>query len=208
MRTLLFCTSHFQSAPPGKYVFWAEQQRRFFNNCDLLIINDGPVDASLKEKTHRSSDPISLVDFRHSLGRVNNDHFPGWYRSFRTALLYGKNSSYGKIIHIEADAFIVSQRLADFILTLDSGWHSLYTSKYFMPESAIQIVCRDAYSLIDQLPSEQIPDRPLELQLPIQHVHKEFLGDRVEDSSTPDEKLDYVCQWDFRRDFNSLMPVD
>jgi hypothetical protein len=42
--------------------------------------------------------------------RVNGEPFPGWHRSFSHAVLYAIRKGYDRIIHIEADAFLITNR--------------------------------------------------------------------------------------------------
>ena len=104
---------------------------------------------------------------------------------------------YDRIIHIEADALILSDRLFDFIRAESAGWKCMYTKKYLFPESAIQIINKDSYHLIDNVPEEFDFHKIVELMLPFQSI-KTFIGDRYgEIGKLPEHKIDYVCQWDW-----------
>ncbi len=199
MKTLLFCTSLLENESLNKYVSWWKYYKEKFPDVDFLIVNDGPVDETILDKiklfTNNDFTERNLITFDTKLGR--NDHFHwGWFRSFKEALKLGIRK-YERIIHIEADAVILSDRLFYFIENENSGWKSLYTKKYFFPESAIQIINKDSFNLIYNVPEEFDFHKPVELALPLKAV-KSFIGDRYgEDGKLPENKVDYVCQWNW-----------
>lgn len=199
MKTLLFCTSLLENESLNKYVSWWKYYKEKFPDFDFLIVNDGPVDIVVLKKLklaigHGFTDK-NLITFDSKLGRIDHLHW-GWYRSFKKALKLGKEK-YDRIIHIEADAVILSDRLFNFILNENSGWKCLYTKKYFFPESAIQLINKDSFHLIDIVPEDFDFHKIVELILPFQAV-KSFIGDRYgEDGKLPENKVDYACQWNW-----------
>ena len=199
MKTLLFCTSLLENESLPKYAAWWKYYKNKFPDCDFMILNDGPVDPQIFDKLKNlignDFSHENLITFDNKLGRNDHLHW-GWYRSFRQALMIGQRD-YDRIIHIEADALILSDRLFDFIRTESAGWKCMYTKKYLFPESAIQIINKDSYHLIDNVPEEFDFHKIVELMLPFKSI-KTFIGDRYgEIGKLPEHKIDYVCQWDW-----------
>ena len=179
MKTLLFCTSLLENESLPKYAAWWKYYKNKFPDCDFMILNDGPVDPQIFDKLKNlignNFSHQNLITFDNKLGRNDHLHW-GWYRSFRQALMIGQRD-YDRIIHIEADALILSDRLFDFIRTESTGWKCMYTKKYLFPESAIQIINKDSYHLIDNVPEDFDFHKIVELMLPFQSI-KAFIGDR------------------------------
>ncbi len=199
MKTLLFCTSFLEPTSISKYSSWWHYYKNKFQDCDFLILNDGPVDKELfnhfKKSIGDDFTKQNFITFDKNLGRADHLHW-GWYRSFRKALEIGRQN-YDRIIHIEADAVIVSDRLFDFIKYENIGWKCLYTKKYFFPESAIQIINKDAFHLINNVPEDFDFHKVVELMLPFQPI-KAFIGDRYgEEGKLPKHQIDYACQWNW-----------
>jgi len=201
MKTLLFCTSLFDSDNTDKYESWWHYYSNKFSNCDKLIINDGKIDdltfLKLQSWEKFGFNPnINLKLFDSKLGKDNEKHW-GWYRSFRYALMYGVSNNYDKIIHVEADAVIVSDRLINYLNNQNNGWWCLFSKHYGFKESAIQVVNRDAFNLIENLPEMYDFEKIAEWFLPF-WCNKSFIGDRYgELGKLPSHKIDYACQWNW-----------
>ena len=199
MKTLFFCTSLLENASLPKYIEWWKYYKQKFPEFDFVIFNDGPIEESvlkqLKLSIGQEFTDKNLITFDTKLGRIDHIHW-GWYRSFKKALKIGREN-YDRIIHIEADAVVLSNRLFDFIFNDNDGWKCLYTKKYFFPESAIQIINKNSFHLIDDVPEEFDFHKIVELILPFRAV-KTFIGDRYgEEGKLPEHKVDYVCQWNW-----------
>jgi len=103
-----------------------------------------------------------------------------------------------KIIHIESDSFILTNRLCDFINILESGWHALYSYHYNLPETCIQIICRDQLKNFIKFARKDyeinFSGKPIELKFPFTNICKDFIGDRYFDfMDILPCNIDYVC---------------
>lgn len=184
----------------SKYATWWKYYRSKFPNAHLMIANDGPIEGPVLDKfielTDGEFDLSNLIVFDNKLGRDWHFHW-GWWRSFLTVLKFGRDNEFLKIIHIESDAVILSNRLINYLLNENNGWKCLFTKKYNFPESAIQIINFDSYHLIETLPEQFDFNTIAELFLPFRAI-KHFIGDRYgESGELPSHKIDYVCQWDW-----------
>jgi hypothetical protein len=112
------------------------------------------------------------------------DKYPGWWRSFTYSIEIARKYDFNKIVHIESDFYILSDRLISFIRGLDRGWTSLFSAYYRFPETAVQVIAEDSFHKLELLYDEAISSQYTfghfaELILPISNVIKDFVGDRI-----------------------------
>jgi hypothetical protein len=193
MKSILFCTSFIKDgqAWESRYQRWLDFYKNVpINAVKRIMIDDGspflPPAEIIRSVPHNENlssydDENLIVRFNDNLGRQSMSAYPGWWRSFLHSVTVAKNMGVDKIIHIESDAFILSQRLVDFINQTQSGWHVLWAQRYGMPETAIQIICRDQFENLEKLkerfPTFDFPDIA-ERILPFTSVDRRFKGDR------------------------------
>lgn len=193
MKSFIFCTSYIKDRDA-----WARRYQRWLHYYDTMpivaekkiMIDDGSPFSPPREEievVHHSEDIAKksaknlLVHFDDNLGRQSLSAYPGWWRSFLHSLEIAKNLGAEKIIHIESDAYILSRQLVDFINDVDSGWHVLWAQRYALPETAIQVICRDQFPAFERFKSEsaELIQRDIaERLLPFTSVGKQFKGDR------------------------------
>lgn len=199
MKTLIFCTSLLTEDRIPIYAEWWNYYRKKFPDAKLMIINDGKIEDEVFQQlqilTNNQIKKRNVKEFDTKLGKDWHYHW-GWWRSFIYALRYGKKR-FDKIIHIECDAIILSDRLFEYLKNQNTGWKCMFSPSYGFPESAIQILNKDKYYLIDQLPESYDFFKIVELFLPFRS-NKDFIGDRYgEAGKLPEHKIDFVCQWDW-----------
>lgn len=193
MKSLIFCTSFIKDndAWESRYKGWLDFYRNVpINAVKKIMIDDGspfiPPAEIIKSVPH--SDHLSqyddenlIVRFNDNLGRQSLSAYPGWWRSFLHSVTIAKHLGVDKIIHIESDAYILSQRLVDMINETQAGWHVLWAQRYQFPETAIQIICRDQFENLEKLkvdfPAYDFPDIAERL-LPFTSINRQFKGDR------------------------------
>jgi hypothetical protein len=210
MKTLLFCTSYAQTPQvwDRRYRKW----RDFFAAGRLradqtLLIDDGsPVLPSwravklLEQLPERqAADKTVLYHFKDNLGRSGIRTYPGWYRSFAFAATYALRYGFAKVVHVESDCFIYSERMFDFVNGLDSGWTAFWCPLWQFPETCIQVICEDQFEAYAKLSTvsyaQELADKPIEMLLPFTQVRKDFVGDRYgEYVQWVPEDADYGCQ--------------
>lgn len=128
-----------------------------------------------------------------------NDYKYGWRSIWQMQLIMG---DYDKIILLDADAFILTKRLAHWIRDLDKGWVSLWTYRHNYADTP-WILTRDAYphylsyiagrSLEDFIKTEV--GKCMEQRIPFTHSEKSFKSERFGENiqaQTPD--MDYYGQ--------------
>ena len=203
-RTLIFCTAYAQSQ-----LLWQRRYRRWvdailargLDQTQIVLIDDGstvlpgwsdtdivtvrtPEDAA----AIRSSAPVLLLHFPNRLGRAAVYDFPGWYRSYSAAARYAAGQGFTKVLHIESDAYIVSERLRAWLQETTTGWHTLWSEKFDFPEIAIQLIGADQIANFDAFtrqPYESLIGVTHETALPCTNIEKSFTGDRYGESEPP-----------------------
>lgn len=219
-RSFLFCTSYIH---PEDADHSAERWRkwlRYYSGCyrrmgaeRVFIIDDGtPRDDLALPAAVLPADgelPPTLPDgpvvwrFAEHLGRQSLCVFPGWWRSFSFASRLALKYAYDKVIHIESDAYVLSDRLMAYLRETTDGWTALWCPRYDRPESCIQIICRDSLRKLWAYhragPALWFKERGTrgfaEYMLPFTHVEKRFQGDRYGESRRDyPQTADFVCQ--------------
>lgn len=193
MKSMLFCTSFFRSEDEwqGRYMRWLKHyEGRVDSDVRFFLIDDSspftPDPAQIRcvpdtEDLTLVNDHKLIVRFPERLGRASVSIYPGWWRSFLHSVVIARSLGIQKIIHIESDAFVLSSRLMDYINGLNSGWTTLWTQEYRMPETAIQVICEDQFEKMEIFRNRdrrEFEGQIAENLLPFTCVNKDFLGDR------------------------------
>jgi hypothetical protein len=146
----------------------------------------GEIDAfySAEKPPDECEGMVNMFSFDSHLGRPSPELYPGWWRSFTHSLILAEKYHFNKIIHIESDFYILSDRLREYIGNIRTGWVSLYSSAHNFPETAIQVICKDSFpslrSVLDLACQYQFDfTQEAELIMPFTSVNKDFIGDRV-----------------------------
>ena len=195
MKTLLFCTSYADSNEiwENKYRTWYDFHQQSLLKADQIVFIDdcSPCAPSfLSEK--------DFIKLSPPLGYPQTSVYPGWYRSFSHAYHVACLGGFEKIIHVESDAYLLSDRIINFLNTVSSGWHSMWHPTNAYPESAVQVICADqfqAYRNFTSAPYEVYAHHTIEKEMPFTEIHKEFIGDRYgETNQQIPANADFSCQ--------------
>ncbi len=207
MRTLVFCTAF-----AGNLEVWERRYRRWLDAVlasdliadQILMVDDGsPVlpywdDIRIVGSAAPHPGRILLHHFPDRLGRHHVHDFPGWYRSFCHAARHAEAGEFDKIIHIESDTFLISQRVRTYVNNLTDGWTAMWCPLFGFPETAIQVIAGSAvarFRAVAEQPYSDFVGREFELQLPFTHVERGFTGDRYgETKSAVPRDADYAVQ--------------
>lgn len=215
-KTLLFCTTY----STGGNV-WEDRYRRWLEaiklssieHDHLVMIDDGspvlpqwPDIAIVKElDDYPAGARCALLALRPHLGRLGMFNVPGWYRSFATAATIAVRFGFDKVVHVESDAFIISERLQRYINLSNDGWIGLWCDTHAVPETGIQVIAGTglhAYSEFVKQPHDVFVEKSFEKTIPFTHVERGFRGGRY------GEKLNYVprdADWTMQR--YNVLPV-
>jgi len=199
MASFLFCTCYFDvngsANASNRYTKWIdyyETHTERFGTDYLFLIDDGSaaIPSSSRYAVHdahnlpaRLNKRINFFHFPDNLGRSSVHEYPGWWRSFIFSMALANVYGMRKIIHIESDFFIVSDRLASYIKSVETGWTALYSQHYKFAETGIQIITSDSFPAFERV-ALQIQNNGYqaagiaEKTLPFTQVNQEFVGDR------------------------------
>lgn len=203
-RTLVFCTSwvNSEAAWLSKHRVWLDHITNSPLQYEKIMIFD---DASPVTPTWDDVDvqrDIDLVDpscgasiftFADRLGRVGNFNYAGWYRSFSTAIRWAHSKGFSRVIHIEVDAFLITDAAFAWVNQCVAGWESVWCEKYKFPEMAIQVIAGPEMETAHRLFSQNydwLCGRCHENLLPFTSIEKSLKGDRDE-SATQNVRDDY-----------------
>ncbi|MBD0254136.1 MAG: hypothetical protein ICV83_00335 [Cytophagales bacterium] len=199
MKSFIFCTSYINNSSEEfsrlRYRKWIDNYNRLADQLGveyLFLIDDGSADAYVGDDvaviSHLLPDTLShrvnLVHFPDNLGRRSENDYAGWWRSFAFSWEVARKYHFEKIIHVESDFFVLSQALLDFIRNRNNGWTGLFSSYYNFPESAIQVIVKDAFPSLGTIYQRAVQSNYrfsgiAERTLPFTDVVKHFRGDRL-----------------------------
>ncbi len=195
-KTLVFCTSFSSDAGEdraqwqGRYRRWLDAVLGYDLRRDgVLIVDDGSATLPDWPDAHRidegeplSSDaPITLYHFRRNLGRRGTLDFPGWFRSFTFAAEFARANGYEKVIHIESDAYLLSDRIVRAIDDYADGWLGFWCPRWHFAETGIQVIAGTGMAQFERfarLRYSTFTGRALETLMPFTTISRAFDGDR------------------------------
>jgi hypothetical protein len=211
-KTLVFCTAYaspsdFYYSWDVRYRIWIEAIRRSSLVYDqILLVDDGSAELPgwNDVKVIHDSDgllcgaPLVIRHFGTSLGRPRPGYVPGWVRSFFSVAQYAEINGFTKIIHLEADAFLITQRAVDYVNGLHDGWSTVWCARHQWPESALQVVAGSglrAFRALAEKPVEEFAGACIEWTLPFTYVERDLMGDRYgEEGRKPPRAADWCSQ--------------
>jgi len=214
MKSFIFCTSFIKKPywPVLRWNNWISYQserKKLFGAERIFLIDDGTPLENIKIKVSiidaneplpkALPDGIVMFRFQEHYGRYAVGIFPGWRRSFTFSSEIAKKYSFGKIIHIESDAFVISRRMINYIRSLRKGWNVFWCPHYNFPETAIQIICGDSIRKLERLyrigKDFWFKNTLPEFIFPFTNINRRFMGDRYDEFCTKyPANADYICQ--------------
>lgn len=224
MKTLVFCTAWSITEDSwhnlfGRWINHLEDSSLKYDQ--LLMIDDGSSilpDWEGVTIIHEGAMPDTCDDqaviyhFNENLGRTDELDYPGWYRSYMFAATWAEKYGFDKIIHIESDAFLISERINQYVNGLESEWTTFWCPRHDFPENNIQVIVGESVKDFiswknENLPYEHYKGRCAEFYTPYTNIVRRFHGDRwgefapgmarVADQRCPPGvpiNADYVCQ--------------
>ena len=195
-RTLVFCTA-FAGRSDRPWDNWSVRYKRWLAAIrtsklyfdQVLIVDDGSPSVPDWQDTvvlsllpaERPLEPVVIFHFPDNLGRPSVYDYPGWYRSFMFAATYARAYGFDKLIHIESDAFLITERIQLYCNEIADDWVTFFGPHHGYPETGLQIIAGKGLTqlnLISAIPYEEFKGRPIETLLPFTRVETKFVGDR------------------------------
>ena len=94
---------------------------------------------------------------------------------------YAEANGFTKIVHLEADAFLITPQACRYVNTLDEGWTALWCDRFRRPESGVQIIAGSGLSLYKEWamkPVDSFAGKVIEKTLPFTDINRSLKGDR------------------------------
>lgn len=120
-----------------------------------------------------------------------------------------------KVICLDSDCFILSEKILKFVKDINSGWHSFWIPKWNYPTPEFCIICSDALPILNKFIYEKSwmerNGTCMETELPFTHIHKNFVGDRYGENDIPQfVSMDYYCQrnWRMQMTFDMIGKIE
>ena len=236
MKTVLFATSYINSERHlQRYREWLAYYTERLNKLgagNIFLIDDGsPLEWLLQLgipiiRIDKVTDGIfpkvqeggaAIFRFPENLGRPQTTVIPGWWRSFSFVSFLAYFYTVDKLIHIESDTYILSDRMFYWLKSTRNRWAVPRSKHYGFPDPCIQIIPNYSTDYIDfpskphsnfkvlfdyfnkgemfwfkngELNKNYIP----EYCLPFDEITEQFEGDRYGEDwcETIPEKADYI----------------
>jgi len=224
MKSFVFCTAWANSENRwhnlyGRWINYLENSNLDYDQ--ILMIDDGSPflptwngvaiinEGNLPEQL--PPEKAVIYHFNNNLGHFYTES-PGWYRSFMFAAEYAEKYKFDRIFHIENDAFLISERIHNYVNGITEGWNTFWCPRHNFAENNIQIIAGSSIQTFIDWKNEKVPydkykGTPAEFWTPYTNINKEFYGDRwgefapgmarVPDFSKPagvPKNADFVCQ--------------
>lgn len=116
------------------------------------------------------------------------DYLPCWraFYDYKKVIADG----FEKIIIMDDDAYILSDCLMNYVRDLESGWTTLWCPTFNFPESALSILCKDAFPRYEEFTREPYWNKnksiiPFENLIPYTTINHNFNCDRWGETRAP-----------------------
>lgn len=205
MKTLLFCPLFMDGLERlERNVRWlnyySKMQLSLGFDHILMVDNKSPkkyLDAL--ERMDGGKCSISVLHASYSLTKILPQGYGYWYRAHANAASYAVENGFDKIIHIDSDAYVLTERLCQYLKEQEKGWTTFWCPKYSFPEVNIQVIGRDKIKDMYFFHAEGFlqyyPYQKAEDMIPFTNVNKDFVGDRYGETNTAQiPSMDYYCQ--------------
>lgn len=204
---IIFATSSIDSIYDWyfKYKIWLDWHKKMFKDESIkfIFINDGELNGELNGELpivnfNELNENIksSIIYHPEKLGRL---HYKGWTRSFFSSIDIAEILGENKILHIESDSFVISNKLVNHFKEIQNGWEVLWTKMYNFPENAIQIICKDSFNdfkIEANKFKNGLRTGIIENLMTYKTINTDFIGDRYGELNLPfSDKMDYYCQY-------------
>lgn len=127
---------------------------------------------------------------------IENGYLYCWRHLYTTKILIALG--YEKIIYVDSDCFLVSQRMVDHIRDIKSGWTAFWIQKYSFPSAELHVLCKDAFPTFLEFadpPFGYYLGKLMEKTLPFTHIEMGMRVDRWGEDLKPQEPwMDAYCQ--------------
>lgn len=164
---------------------------------DLYVFVDGNISNEDIIKINPELLKLNWINLTPMLGRKDIWRFPGWKRSFNTALNYGLNYNY--LVHIESDILLLKPEKIISKFT-DTGYFCGWCKTHKFIESSLMILNdkNNNKKLIERYSNINNLNESIDFERTLMHLFKWniiFNGDRIEGQQQRYKKdYDFIAQ--------------
>lgn len=201
MKTLIVTSSYLKGI--DGYMFRTDRTERWarFNRhwgFDGLLIHN-PIkeyedhDKTLLQSLVRSWANCRIHIMNPMIRGIGMDTYPNW---MTCEVLKSYLNDYERIFYIDTDAYPLSERFRQYMLSLTSGWTAFWCPSQNFPENGIMVICKDQFEKYKNINFLSLNKTDIaEKLMPYTQINKDFIGDRYQEYM-PDlpENADYAVQ--------------
>lgn len=195
MKTALFSPLYLDGSDPvgnsrftrnQRYIQWNRTYRKEIGFDDIWMVDNGSKPNLLANLLGQFPD-LNIMRYPNLERTHHNNGYIYCWRAlwFVRALI---SLGYEKIIFLDSDCYIISERLAEFVRSIESGWHAFKCQKYNFPTAEFNILTRNTFDVFLQYTNEAFESKNgilMERDLPFTHVNSIFNCDRYGETRTP-----------------------
>lgn len=194
MKTALFTFTHLEGndASSTPRLFRAHNFLQYYMQLQsrlgfekVFISDNGSAMLNLAKAAMNITCPYTLIDNPLMARGPGLDYACCWRQQYDVKRAI--DGGYDKIIVLDDDAYLLSDRIIKYVKNLNSGWTTFWCPKYQFPECAAHVLCRDAFPIFEAFTSVPFGDhigKTMERTLPFTNVNKDFNCDRYGENYT------------------------
>lgn len=149
---------------------------------EILLVDNGSSQSKLHTLIDENIQDLSIKHFPVHLPRLTQHAYSYWYFAFGEAAKYAIDNGFDKIIHIDTDVYLFTDKICEFVKNTNHGWTSMWCEMHKYPESTFQIIGADYLLAMKNFMTRDFlafyPYDLAETRIPWTHIEKGFKGDR------------------------------
>lgn len=199
MKTLLFTPSYLEKGRLDRNLKWLDYYNKLKGRLkfDEILLVDNASSKQNKDILKLKYPEVKLIECEVFIDRKPPHQYGYWYSAFGKAAKYALDNSFDKIVHLDSDVFIFSDRIVDYINNFQLGWVSQWCNIHNFPESTFQLIGSDQIkNMYEHMTRDFLayyPQEMAETHIPFTYVEKRFIGDRFPEKGL----IEQQSEWDF-----------
>lgn len=208
MKTCLYCWTWLSGEGwpwrVQKYIDYYRPLKEVLGFNQFVFADNGSSESTIFTLNDSNHGDVSAYRFSHELHLGGQTEcYPYVWRGFyfiQELMHY----AFDKVILIDSDSFVLSERMASFIRETNTGFYSFWSEHCGYPTSEITVINKDAYPMLKEwMQAKSWEDRSnerkrYETELPYTDVYRQFKGDRYgfmgESSQVQKPDMDFYTQ--------------
>lgn len=152
-----------------------------YRDCwPTVVLDNGSAPETCWDFAGRNLVGVVNLQPNYPRGKVKSNDYPNVWRAYY-AIRNGVLPNFDRVFYIATDAYVLSQRLMDWMDGIEEGWTALWSERHTFPEAQFQVITK-CPEFMDFFAGEFDPAKfdtlCEETTLPFTHIEKGFIGDR------------------------------